>query len=111
MGRIGLNNEILNFFISSIPSVATIRDTFPKSLETLYAFSICTLFSFFPVNAMASASITVFSAIPKRNVPNKIFNTNFASNGVASFSKLAICFIFKSCEPLPFNFAILNKVS
>jgi len=33
------------------------------------------------------------------------------SDGVASFSKLEMCFIFKSCEPLPSNFAILNKVS
>ena len=35
----GLNNEILNFIISSIPSVASTSDTLPKSLETLYAFS------------------------------------------------------------------------
>ncbi len=106
-----MNNEILNFFISSIPSVAITKETLPKSLETLYAFSISSLFSFFPVKAIASASITVFSATPKRNVPNKIFITNFASTGVASFSILEMYFIFKSCEPLPSNFAILNSVS
>jgi hypothetical protein len=63
------------------------------------------------VKAIASASITVFSAIPKRNVPNKIFTKNFASTGVASFSKLEMYFAFKSCEPLPSNLAILNNVS
>ena len=60
---------------------------------------------------MASASMTVFSAIPKRNTPNKIFKINFPSVGVASFSKLDMYFIFKSCEPLPSKFAILTKVS
>ena len=111
IGLTGLNKEIWNFFIPSSPSLAITSDTLPKSLETLYASSICFLYSFFPVNPIASASITVFSAIPKRKVPNKIFNTNFASNGVASFSRLEMYFIFKSWEPLPSKFAILNKVS
>ena len=59
--------------------MAIVSATFPKSLETLYAFSKIFLFSFDFVNAMASASITVFSAIPSLSVPSKIFRMKLAS--------------------------------
>ncbi len=106
-----MNKLILNFSIPSIPSVAIVSATFPKSLETLYAFCNNFLFSLSPEYAIANASITVFSAIPSLSVPSKIFKIKLASNGFASFNKLDIYLIFISCDLIPSNFAILNNVS
>ena len=96
IGLIGLNKVISNSSIPLRPLVEIVSATFPKSLDTLYACCNIFLFSLFPENVIASASITVFSATPNLRVPSKIFKMNFASNGLASFSRLEIYFIFMS---------------
>ncbi|KEQ55914.1 hypothetical protein AAA799N04_01681 [Marine Group I thaumarchaeote SCGC AAA799-N04] len=73
IGLIGLNKIISNFSIPSRPFVAIVSATFPKSLDTLYAYSKVFLLSLFPENAIANASIIVFSAMPNLKEPNKIF--------------------------------------
>ena len=73
IGLIGLNKITSNFLIPSMPLVAIVSATLPKSLETLYACCKIFLLSLFPENAIANASITVFSAIPNLKDPNKIF--------------------------------------
>ena len=96
IGLMGLNNVILNFSIPSRPFVAAVSATFPRSLDTLYAYCNFFLLSLSPVNAIAKASITVFSATPNRSVPSNNFVTNFTSVGLDLFHKLEIKFIFLS---------------
>ena len=111
IGLIGSNIVISNSSIPLSPFAAIVSATFPKSFETLYACCKIFLFSLLPENAIANASITVFSATPSLRVPSNIFKTYFASSGLASFSKLEMYFIFISCDRAPPRFAILNNVS
>ena len=86
----GLKTIILNCSIPSSPSFAATLATFPRSLETLYAFSIFSLLSFEPVYAIANASKIVLSATPKRIVPISIFMINFPEIESTLFKRLAI---------------------
>ena len=100
MTFIGLPMVTCILCMPSIPLLQMVSATNPRSHVTLNALSTDSLSSFV-ANAIDKASKIVIVDAPILILPVTILQRYLASNGPESWSRLARCFIFLSCESFP----------